>query len=144
MPTNAGIVVHGFTQLNRALERIDGGKANFGIAYELQARLKRVGEATAKASERFITHKYPSHSTSDRLEGSNRVSVTKTRATVYSTSAHGGAQQFGAWSKGRGPHIRRANASRWQSKGVEAEKERTKEEMDGLIDWLVDEFHRDI
>jgi hypothetical protein len=139
-----GIAMNGFTELNRALQRIDGGRGNFGIEYELQHRLRVVGETVAKAAPQFVTHK-TGHETGE-LEGSVKVSVTTKSASVYSTSVYGGAQNSGAapkagW-KARGPHIQRKNASKWMSRAVASEREFVKEEMDGLLDWLVEEFNR--
>lgn len=142
-----GVVLNGFVELNDALERIGGGKADFGLEYELQRRLKVVGEKVAARAPEFVSHNTRSgESNGPRLEDSVRMNVTKRRASVYSTSPYGGAQQYGAspkagWSA-RGPHIQRRKASKWMSRAVEAESPAVYEEMESLLGWLVDEFHR--
>lgn len=139
-----GIAMHGFAELNRALQRIDGGRSNFGIEYELQKRLRTIGETIAKTAPRFITHK--TGRGNGELEGSVKVSVTTKTASVYSTSVYGGAQNTGAGPKAgwaaRGPHIRKDKASKWMNKAVASQREFVKEEMDSLLEWLVTEFHR--
>ena len=99
----------GFTELTSALRRVSGGRGNFGLDYELQRRLRVIGETVAKAAPGFVTHR--TGAGTGALEGLVRVSVTGKAASVYSTSVYGGAQQYGAgpkagWSA-RGPHIRR-------------------------------------
>lgn len=140
---DAGVAVSGFAGLSRALRNIEGGPGNFGVQYEMQQRLRKVGEVNAKAAETFITHKY-GHAAAEPLEGSTRVSVTQNRAAVFSTSAHGGVQNSGGGPKAgwtaRGPHVQRKNASRWMTKGVASQREWTRREMDGLLDWVVHEF----
>lgn len=138
-----GIVMSGFTELNRALERI-GSRSNFGIEYELQRRLRTVGETVAKAAPQFVTHKTGRNS--GQLESSVKVSVTTKSASVYSTSVYGGIQNVGGgpkagWSA-RGPHIRRANASQWMNKGVASQRAFVTDELEGLLDWVVEEFNR--
>lgn len=143
-----GVILHGFVELNRALERIGGGKADFGLEYELQRRLRVIGETVAKAAPQFVTHRTGRHGdpVQPRLEESVRVSVTKRSASVFSTAIHGGAQNSGAGPKAgwaaRGPHIRKDKASRWMNKAVASQREFVKDELDGLLDWLVEEFHR--
>jgi hypothetical protein len=141
---DAGVAVRGWKELTRTLHQLSS-KADFGIEYELQRRLRVIGEKNAKAAERFITHKY-GHTKTDPLEGSMRVSVTQNRAAVFSTSAHGGVQNVGGgpaagWAA-RGPHVKRANASKFAIRGVQAEREWTQAEMEGLCDWIVEEFER--
>jgi hypothetical protein len=72
------------------------------------------------------------------------VSVTRNRASVFSTSEYGGLQNVGGgpkagWSH-RGPHVQRKNASKWMLRAVESQRENTKREMDGLLDWVVREL----
>jgi hypothetical protein len=142
-----GVILHGFVELERALARIDG-PGNFGLDYELNRRLRNVGERVGHAAETFVTHGTGRHGDPDqpRLEDSVGVSVTKRRASVFSRAIHGGAQQYGAGPKAgwpnRGPHIRADRASKWMSKGVASQQEYTAEELDGFLDWLVTEFHR--
>jgi hypothetical protein len=136
--------MNGFTGLNRALQRIDGGRANFGLEYELQRRLRTVGETVAKAAPQYVTHN--TGPGTGVLEGSVKVSVTTKTASVYSNSVYGGAQEYGAGPKAgwaaQGPHIQRANASKWMTKAVESQKAFVAVEMDSLLDWVVEEFNR--
>jgi hypothetical protein len=138
-----GIVMSGFTELNRALERI-GSRGNFGIEYEMQRRLRTVGETVAKAAPQFVTHK--TRGGSGQLEGSVRVSVTTKSASVYSSSVYGGAQNSGAGPKAgwaaRGPHIRKDKASHWMNRAVASQRAFVQDELEGLLDWVVDEFNR--
>src|SRR5262245_52792919 len=136
-----GIVVHGFAQLNAALNRI-AGPGEFGLEYELQRRLREIGKIVADAAPHYVTHR--TGRGSGELEHSVKVSVTGRAASVYSTSVYGGAQNVGAHPKrgwdARGPHIKRADASRWMNKAVAATRPAVAREMDGLLDWLVAEF----
>jgi hypothetical protein len=140
--SDQAIVLNGFTQLSRALRRVEGGPGNFGLGYELQRRLRTVGETVAKAAPGFITHR--TGRGSGELEGSVKVSVTTRSASVYSTSVYGGIQNFGGGPHGgwaaRGPHIRKANASHWMDRAVNSQTAFVAKELDGLIDWLIDEF----
>jgi len=139
-----GIVVHGFAQLNAALNRI-AGPGEFGLEYELQRRLREIGKTVAEAAPRYVTHR--TGRGSGELEHSVKVSVTGRAASVYSTSEYGGAQNVGARPKrgwgSRGPHITRAKASGWMNKAVAATRPYVEAEMDGLLDWLTFEFERD-
>jgi hypothetical protein len=141
-----GVAMVGFTQINQALQRIAGGRANFGIEYELQRRLRTIGETVAKAAPGNITHKTGRHGddSGGRLEDSVKVSVTTRSASVYSTSVYGGVQNVGggphAGWKARGPHVKRASASQWMNKTVNSQKAFVEAELDGLLDWLVHEF----
>lgn len=141
----SGVIVHGLVELNEALRRIDG-PSNFGLDYEMNRRLRNVGESIAHVAPSFVTHTTGRGSGDDRIEGSLGVSVTKRRASVFSRSAHGGAQQFGAGPKAgwaaRGPHIRQDRASKWMSKAIASQREQIEAEMDGLLDWLAREIDR--
>jgi hypothetical protein len=141
-----GVIVHGLVELETALRRIDG-PGNYGLDYELNRRLRNIGEGIARVAPSFVTHNTGRGGGDDRLEDSLGVSVTKRRASVFSRSAHGGAQQFGAgpkagWSA-RGPHIRADRASKWMSRAVASRQEATIEEAEGLLDWLATEITRD-
>ncbi len=143
-----GVILHGFAELNDALARIEGGKGNFGVEYELQRRLRIIGETVAKAAPQFVTHKTGRHGDPaiPRLEDSVRVSVTKRSASVYSIAEHGGVQNVGggphAGWPARGPHVKAADASHWMSRAVASKREFVDAEMDGLLDWLEAEFER--
>lgn len=146
-----GVVLHGFEQLTRALRRIEGqGVGDFGIEYELQKRLRTIGETVAKAAPQFVSHKTGRHGDpgNPRLEDSVKVSVTTKSASVYSTALHGGAQNVGAgphagWAA-RGPHIRAASASHWMNRAVNSQKAFVETEMEGLLEWVVREFERGV
>jgi hypothetical protein len=143
-----GVIIHGLTELNHALERIDG-PGNFGLDYELSRRLRNIGESVARVASGNVTHRTGRHgdASQPRLEDTIKVSVTKRRASVYSTSIYGGAQQFGAGPKAgwanRGPHIRADRASKFMSKAVASQRDFIAEEADGLLDWLAKEIDRD-
>jgi hypothetical protein len=75
-----------------------------------------------------------------------KVSVTSRSASVYSTSAYGGIQNSGGgphagWAA-RGPHIRADKASHWMTKAVAGNSDFVTEELDGLLDWLIDEWEQ--
>lgn len=135
------VAVRGFRELQASLNRI-ASKSDFGVEYELQRRLRVVGEKIAQDAPGYVTHK--TGRGSGELERSVKVAVTMKQASVYSTSEHGGAQNSGAgphagWAA-RGPHIQKANASRWMIKAVQANREFVAAEMNGLLDWVVREF----
>jgi hypothetical protein len=141
------IVLNGYTQLTQALQRIEG-RGNFGADYEMQRRLRTVGETVAKAAPQFVTHTTGRHGSqgNPHLEDSVKVSVTARSASVYSTAEHGGVQNVGGGPKtgwaARGPHVKRDRASKWMIRAVASEQEFIREEMDGLVDWVVEEFER--
>ncbi len=148
--TTEAIQVRGYKELSKALERVGGQeRANFGVSYELKNRLRTIGEKVAKAAPQYVTHKTGRHGDPavPRLEDSVRVSVTQKAAAVYSTAIHGGVQNVGGgphaggWA-GRGPHVRRADASRWMIKAVASQRAETEKELDGLVDWVVRELER--
>jgi phage gpG-like protein len=141
------IIVNGLPELQKAFERIGGGKANFGIEYELQHRLRNIGEHVAVAAEGFITHKTGRHGdpTLPRLEDTLGTSVTAKRATVFSTSPYARVQQFGGgpkagWTR-RGPHVQARNASRFLTKAVASEHAYVEQETDAVLDWIVKEWN---
>jgi phage gpG-like protein len=144
-----GVDVVGFAQLNAALNRIGGGKADFGLEYELQRRIRLIGEEIAKTAPQFVTHKTGRHGdpSTPRLEDSVKVSVTANSASVYSTSEYGGIQNTGGgphagWAA-KGPHVRSDKASEWMNKAVRSKEQWVEAQMDGLVDWLLDEFESD-
>lgn len=143
------VAMIGFEELNRALARISGGVGNFGVAYEVQERLRKIGETVAAAAPQFVTHKTGRHGDPQepRLEDSVRVAVTAKAATVYSTAIYGGVQNYGGgphagWGA-RGPHVKQRDASRWMSRAVASQRQYVKDELDGLLDWVVAEFEHD-
>jgi len=133
----------GFQQLNVALGRIGAGKADFGLAYELQQRLRTIGEAVAKAAPQFVSHRTGRHGDpgNPSLEESVRVSVTQRQASVYSTALHGGAQNVGGKvGRNHATLLKRADVSGWMIKAVGSEREFVREEVDSLLEWLEREF----
>jgi hypothetical protein len=138
-----GIAMAGFKELNDALHRI-GSRGDFGVEYEMQRRLRAIGEKVASVAPTFVTHRTQSRAGGERLEDSVKVSVTKTQASVFSTAVHAGVQNSGGGPKAgwaaRGPHVRAANASHWMNEAVNSQREFVAEEMDGLVDWVVNEF----
>lgn len=140
-----GLAVQGFSELQRALA-VMGGRGEFGLDYELKRRLTTIARKVAATAPRFVTHTTGRHGDPNepRLEDSVRTRVGRASVSVYSSAVYGGAQNYGAGPKAgwaaRGPHIRRDRASRWMSKGLEAELPAVRAETEGLVDWLVREF----
>jgi hypothetical protein len=142
-----GIVVRGFPELQKAFQRIDP-RANFGLSYELQRRLKSIGEHVAVASEGFIPHATGRHGDPalPKLEETVRVSVTQNRSSVYSNSPYASVQNFGGgpaagWTR-RGPHVQRGRASKWLNKAVASERAYVDSEFDGVLDWIEREWNQ--
>lgn len=140
------ILMSGFVELQRSLETISS-KSDFGIEYELQRRLRRIGDKVARDAPAFVTHATGRHGEGMRLEESVRVSVTKHLAMVYSESVYGGVQNFGGGPKAgwaaRGPHVRRVNASKWMTRAVQANREYVAGELDGVLDFVKREFEHE-
>lgn len=144
-----GIAMHGFTALQQALLSIQE-RADYGMAYELQARLRLLGEKIAKDAPGFVTHysghrgPYPKEPDNPRLGESVRVNVTTRAASIYSTAMHGGVQNVGGQvGRGRSALIERAKASHWMSKAVSTNYAFLQMEIEGLLDWVVREFQID-
>jgi len=119
--------VQGFAELQRASARVEDG-----IGPEVRRRLKAIGEKVA-----LVAAADAPRGATGELQQSIRVSVTQRTASIYSTAEYGGAQNFGAWSKGRGPHISRKNASHYMDRAVRDLEPWVRSEIDGLTDWLV-------
>lgn len=143
-----GITIEGLPQLQKALERVGGGRANFGVEYELQHRLRNIGERVAEASREFVPHRTGRHG--DRglppLEDTLKVSVAVRRSTIYTDSPYSRVQQFGGgpksgWSR-RGPHVQRANASKWLTKGVASQRAYVDQEAEAVLDWIAAEWNK--
>lgn len=141
-----GIVVRGLPELQKAFQRIDPS-SNFGMEYELQRRLRNIGEHVAMAAPPFITHNTARHGDPGlpKLAETVRVSVTAKRASVYSTSPYAPVQNFGGGPKAgwaaKGPHIRRDRASKWLNKAVASERAYVDSEFDGVLDWIEREWN---
>lgn len=146
--TDQGIAMHGFAELQTALRGLEGGPGNFGLEYELQQRVRAMGEQVAKAAPRFVTHKTGRHGNpaNPRLEDSARVSVTARSASVFSIAEHGGVQNVGGGPKAgwpaRGPHVRADKASHWMNKAVASQAGYIEAETEQMLDWIVREFER--
>lgn len=137
-----GLAMRGFTELQRALTRI-GSKSEFGLEYELARRLRGIGERVAETAPLYVQHKTGRDAVSPnpRLEESVKVSVTLRSASVYSTAAHGGAQNVGGQvGRNRATLLKRAEVSQWMIRAVSSTSPWVAEQMDGLLDWLVAEF----
>ena len=121
----------GFTQLSRALRRIEDG------AYpELQKKLRDIGDQVA-----LVAAGNAPRGITGELQHSMKTSVTLSGASVYSSSIYGGAQNYGAWEKhGRGPHISRARASHYMDKAVAETEGYVLAEMEAVLDWLTTTF----
>ena len=141
--TDQGIAMVGFRQLNAALARIGAGKADFGLAYELQRRLRTIGESVAASAPKFVSHRTGRHGdpSNPRLEDSVRISVTQRYASVYSSALHGGAQNVGGRvGRNKATLLKRADVSGWMNKAVAENAAFVEAEMEGLLDWLEAEF----
>lgn len=136
-----GIVLHGFAQLQEALRRIEG-VGDFGLAYEVQAQMRRIGEKIAKDAPGFVTHKTGRHSDPNqpRLEESVKVSTTLRSASVYSTAIYGGVQNVGG-RVGHGAIVKRADVSHWMERAVATNQKYVQAEVEALLDRLLKEFH---
>lgn len=141
------LALRGFTELQRALTRLQS-KSDFGLEYELQRRLKKIGEGVAEAAPKFVTHKTGRHANpaEPRLEDSVRVKATTSSVSVYSVAEYGGVQNVGGgphagWGA-RGPHVRKDQASRWMIRAVQEQRENVKAEADELLEWVVLELER--
>lgn len=124
------VAVQGFAQLMAALRRIEGE-----TQVELQAKLREIGAAVALVA----ASKAPRGSTGV-LQHSIKESVVLRGASVYSTAVYGGAQNYGAWSPGRGPHIKRANASHYMTRAVDETAPWVAAEFDSILEWVMTTF----
>jgi phage gpG-like protein len=142
-----GLYMRGFTNLTKALARIDGeGISDFGIAYELRRRLTEIGESVARAAPGYVSHRTGRHGDPSQptLEESVRVRVTQNLASVYSTAVYGGVQNVGGRvGRNHATLLTRAAASGWMNKAVAETAGYVAGELDGLLDWLLAEFERD-
>lgn len=122
---------NGFTQLSRALKRIEDG-----VYPELQKKLRDIGDKIA-----LVAAGNAPRGITGELQHSMKTSVTLSGASVYSSSIYGGAQNYGAWTQhGRGPHIRRARASHYMDKAVAETEGYVEGEMEALENWLITTF----
>lgn len=131
-----GVSVDGFAQLLRALKRVDDG-----LFPELHSRLKAIGARVELVAAGNVTHRTGRSGSTPRIEDSIKVSVTQTSASVYSTAEHGGVQNYGG-RVGHGAVIKRAAVSQYMTVAVKDTQPWVKEEMDGLISWLLTEFEK--
>lgn len=126
-----GVSVVGFEEVYRALRQIEGG-----LPKEVRKRLRSVGRIVADEAEGNAPRQ------SGALASSLKVSLSAKAASVYSTSAYGGAQNVGAWSKGPGPHISRGNASQYMNRAVDEKRAQVLKEMNELMNWVQSEFSK--
>lgn len=140
-----GVALSGFTQLQVALRRVEG-VGDYGLAYEVQAQMRRIGEKVALDAPGFVTHKTGRHGSPSvpKLEDSVHVSVTTRSASVYSSAEHGGVQNVGGFPhagvEARGPHVKRADASHWMNRAVAENYAFVELEVNRLIERLLSEF----
>lgn len=133
--------VRGFTQLQRALSRIEDGTSE-----EVRKHIREIGDRVALVEASLAPRMGPDSKPSDtsgfpgELQHSIRSSATTTGASVYSTAVYGGAINYGAMSKGRGPHIKRASASHYAERAVTATQAFVEKEILAVLDWLTTTF----
>ena len=101
---------------------------------QVRKRIRNIGKLVAEQAATNAPVR------SGELKGSIKVSLSAKGASVYSTSPYGGAQNVGAWSQGRGPHISRASASRYMNKAVEEKRAEVAREMEAVMQWVETEF----
>ncbi len=140
-----GVYMTGFTSLSRALARIEGeGLADFGLAYELRARLRAIGDKIGADAPQFLTHATGRHGSDSqpRLEDSVRVSVTTRTASVYSSAIYGGVQNVGGRiGRRHATLLTRGQVSNWMDRSVATNAAFVQAEAEGLTEWLLAEFH---
>ena len=132
-----GMRQEGFREFYDTVKKLGGDAGDFGVEYELKRKLRAIGEGVAKTAPSFVTHRYKD---SGALEGSVKVSSGRAGVSVYSTSVYGGVQNVGGWSKGRGPHVSRGNASRWMLRAVESSEPVIEKELTELVHWVTREI----
>lgn len=132
----SGVSVRGFTQLQRALKRIDDGASD-----ELRKRLKDIGARVALVAAGNAPRD------TGELQHSIKTGVALRGASVYSSAVYGGAINYGAFPKAgpeaRGPHIKRANASHYMDRAVVQTEPYVEAEVEKLLDWLTKTFEED-
>lgn len=124
------VAVQGFAQLSAALARIADGTQD-----ELKARIRAVGERVA-----LVAAGNAPRGDTGQLQHSIRVAVAGRGASVYSSSLYGGAQNVGAWVKGRGPHISRTRASHYMDRAVDQTAPWVVTELDSVMEWVTTTF----
>lgn len=130
------IVVQGFTELQRALRATE-----IGVQKEVQARIKVIGAHVAEAAKGNVSHNTGRHSSDPSIESGMRVSAVLRGASIYTLAIHGGAQNVGAWKKsGRGPHIKRADASHYMDRAVTSSRAFVEAETQAVLDWITTTF----
>jgi hypothetical protein len=129
------IVVQGFEDLQRALRATE-----IGVQKEVQSRIKVIGAHVAEAAKGNVPHATGRHSSEPSIEAGMRVSAVLRGASIYTTAVHGGVQNVGAWSKARGPHIRRQDASHYMDRAVTSSKPFVEAETQAVLDWITTTF----
>lgn len=135
-PGQHGVAVHGLAEIQKALNLIQGEeRANYGIAYEMRARLLRIGEAIKSRAQELAPER------SGDLRKSIAVSVTQRAASVYSRMIYGGIQNEGGQiGREHRTLLRRDQVSRYMDRAVDSMKAYVEEQTNSLVDWLIDEF----
>lgn len=133
---NNAIAVQGFSQLTRALQKIEDG-----IYPELRQKLKEIGNTVALVAAANAPRR------TGELQLSIKSSVTTANASVYSSAVYGGAINYGAYPhlgpQARGPHINRANASHYMDRAVTELSPWVEQETNAVIDWLIETFEKE-
>lgn len=131
MPSsNDAVRVQGFREIQRAL-----GAIGDGAEKELRQKLRDIGETVA-----LVAASNAPRDTGE-LQHSIRTSSTLRGASVYSNVAYGGAVEYGAWTQhGRGPHIKRADASHYMHRAVTQSEPFVDREVEALLEWVAAKF----
>jgi hypothetical protein len=133
MPSRSGVIVQGFTEIQRSLRELEDGSDR-----ELRRRLKDIGERVALVAASNAPRR------TGELQHSIKASSTVRGASVYSNVVYGGAINYGAYPKlgptHRGPHIKRERASQYMQKGVEESTPYVEQQVNELLDWAMAKF----
>lgn len=133
-----GILVRGFTEVQRALKRLDAE-----LAGEVRDKLKLIGERVKEVAAGNVSHKTGRHGNpGPRIEDSIKVGATLKQASVYSTSVAAGVQNSGG-TVGYGAVVRREDVSQFMTRAVQSTEGYIEQETQAVIDWLLAEFERD-
>src|SRR6266567_2928258 len=127
---NDAIVVDGFAELQRALRLTE-----FGVQREVETRIRLIGEHVKSVATGNVPHTTGRHGADGTIEAGMKVSTTVRGASIYTLAPQGGAINVGAWSKGRGPHIKRANASHYMDRAVTTSQGFVEAETQSVLDW---------
>lgn len=125
------IVVSGFTELQRALRATE-----LGVQKEVQARIRIIGEHVASVARGNVPHTLGRSGASPTIEAGMRVSTILRGASIYTLAPHGGAINVGAMVSGRGPHIKRADASHYMDRAVTDSQPFVEAQTQAVLAWV--------